>query len=325
MSTLLVTGATGFIGTHLVERLRTEPGCSIRILARDKTRWDGAPGMDVVCGDILDRAAVDRAVQGVSGIFHLAGFVTRDPAQYGKLFDIHVRGTQNVCEAAVAQGKPRLVLFSSSGTIAVSRSPEMHTEDSSYANAVVGRWPYYLSKIFQEKLALNYSASQGLPVIVLNPSLVLGPGDERLSSTSDVKMFIERKITIRPAGGLNFVDVRDLADVAVRAMKDGVLGRRYLIGGHNMTVPEFFSLLERVSGVRGPSMQMPESWSRFGATVLRTGGNWIGRPFPLDDISIEMSYRYWYLDNRRAKSELGLNPRAAQETLRDTVAFLRHS
>ncbi|MFQ5662721.1 MAG: NAD-dependent epimerase/dehydratase family protein [Terriglobia bacterium] len=328
MKKFLVTGATGFLGRHLVEKLKTQrekdpEGISVRILARGQNHGQPHPKIEIVYGDIRDPQAVERAVAGVSGIFHLAGSVSRRPAQAAELFDTHVGGTRNICESALAHGRPKIVLASSSGTIAVSRQPAMHTEDSPYAYEIVGRWPYYLSKTYQEKLALCYHARHNLPVVVVNPSLLLGPGDERLSSTADVQKFLNRRFPSVPTGGLNFVDVRDAADAFIQAMAVGVPGRRYLLGGHNVTVKEFFALLERVARVRAPRWQPPEMFSRRSLAVVRRLYAWVGRHFPVDDATVEMAYRFWYCDSGRAKSELGLAPRSAEETIRETVEFLR--
>jgi dihydroflavonol-4-reductase len=266
---------------------------------------------------------VAKAVAGVDGVFHLAGRVSRNPADAAALYDLHVGGTRNVCEAARAQGRPRIVVASSSGTIAAGRTPVMHTEESPYVVELAGRWPYYLSKIYQEKLALAYHRDHQLPVVILNPSLLLGPGDERLSSIGDVLLFLQGHFLNIPSGGLNFVDARDAAAALVRAMEKGASGRRYLIGGHNMTIREFFALLERVSGVRGPRWELPESWARSGAALLRKLAGAAGSRYPVEDETIEMGYRFWYCDSRRARQELGFIPRPAEETLRDTIAYLR--
>lgn len=327
MRKVLVTGATGFLGRHLVERLLADKerrgDLTVRILARRGTGWTGNGSVEVVEGDILDARAVDRAAAGVDAIFHLAGRVSRNPADAAALYDIHVRGTRNICEAALAHGRPRVVLASSSGTIAASRQPVLHTEEAPYVVELAGRWPYYLSKIYQEKLALAYHHHHQLPVVILNPSLLLGPGDERLSSTGDVLLFLQGHFLNIPGGGLNFVDARDTAAVMVKAMEKGVPGRRYLVGGHNMTIREFFELLERISGGRGPRWELPESWSRGGAALLRGLARVAGGAYPVHDETIEMGYRFWYCDSSRARQELGFTPRPAEETVRDTVASLR--
>ena len=172
-----------------------------------------------------------------------------------------------MCEAALKHGRIRVIIASSSGTIAASRQGAMHNEDSPHAVEIAGHWPYYLSKIYQEKLALSYYEKHDLPVVVLNPSLLLGPGDRQLSSTNDIRLFLDRKITNIPAGGLNFVDVRDTAACFIAAIERGRPGQRYLIGGHNMTVREFFFLIQYVSGIRAPMLSLPETWSRRGGML----------------------------------------------------------
>lgn len=328
MKKFLVTGATGFLGRHLIARLLSRlandlDAAPIRVLARGAHPWQDDRRVEILRGDICDPQAVDRAVAGTTGIFHLAGFVSRQPGQAARLYETHVRGTQNICESALRHGQPRIVLCSSSGTIAASRQPVMHTDDSPFTYEVVGRWPYYLSKIYQEKLALAYHAHYRLPVVVVCPSLIVGPGDERLSSTADVQMFLDGKITNVPSGGLNFVDVRDAADGFIRAMEVGVPGRRYLLGAHNLTIKEFFALLERISGVRGPRWQLSELWARRGAALLRGLHRLVGRRFPVDDVTVEMAYRFWYFDNARARAELGITAHSAEETIRETVTYLR--
>jgi dihydroflavonol-4-reductase len=323
MKRFLVTGATGFLGGHLVEKLLGNPEITVRILCRGANRWTAMERIEIVYGDILDPAIVERATRQVDGIFHLAGFVSRDPSLAPQLFDTHIRGTRNLCEAALRNDLPRVVLSSSSGTVAASRVPLMHNEDSLFTNEVAANWPYYLSKIFQEKVALSFHENHGLPVILVNPSLLLGPGDERLSSTADVLLFLKRKLPNVPSGGLNFADVRDAADALIRAMYSGVPGRRYLVGGHNMTLKDFFLALERLSGVKVPRLELPETWSRTGAGFLRGLYKLAAQEYALDDVTVEMAYRFWYFDNSRAKTELGLNPRPAEETLRDTIAWLK--
>lgn len=281
------------------------------------------PNIEIVRGDILDREAVDRAVTGVSGVYHLAGSVTRNPAKAEKLFETHIRGTRNICESALIHGCPKIVLASSSGTIAASRGPLMHNEESAYTFETVGAWPYYLSKIYQEKLALSYYTHHNLPVVVISPSLLLGPGDERLSSTGDIQLFLDGYLANIPQGGLNFADVRDTADAFIAAMDVGVPGRRYLIGSYNMTVKEFFAIIEKVSKVRAPKLQLSERSARGGVWLLCRLYRLLGRGFPLNDVTVQMAYRFWYLDSTRAKSELNFKPRAAEETIRDTVEYLR--
>src|SRR5262245_19662861 len=235
MKPILVTGATGFLGQHLVERLRqADPGVHLRLLCRGPSPWPPDPRLEIVPGDITSSEDVLRAMTGVRQVYHLAGRVSRDPREK-RLYRVHVDGTRNICEAARRHQPEKIVVVSSSGTVAVSREPVVHDEESGYKNDIVAEWPYYLSKIFAEKLAFSYARQYELPIVVVNPSLLLGPGDERGSSTGDVQLFLEGQILSIPAGGLNFVDARDAALGLMAAMRAGKPGERYLLGGTNWT------------------------------------------------------------------------------------------
>src|SRR5919205_673117 len=196
-----------------------------------------------------DREAVRRALRGVEAVYHLAGQVSFEGKDPAALYDLHVQCTRTLLEDARDAGVKRFVLASSSGTIAISREQKVHTEEDDHPLQVAARWPYYLSKIFQEKTALRFHRDTGFPVVLLNPSLLLGPGDARLSSTDVVFKFLERRIPAMPSGGLSFVDVRDAAAAFAAALERGRPGERYLLGAANMTFAEFFGRISRISGV----------------------------------------------------------------------------
>lgn len=323
MTEILVTGATGFLGRHVVAGLLDAGRTPVRVLCRGTQPWAGDPRVEAVRGDIRDPDAVLEAMAGTRVVVHLAGMVRRGPDAAGSLKEVFVGGTRNVCEAALASPGTRVILASSSGTFAVGREPVVYDESAPYVEQVAARWPYYLAKIEQEKLALGYAERDGLDVVVLNPSILLGPGDVHRSSTNDVRVFLEGKIPNVPSGGLNFVDVRDSAAAFVRAIDKGRRGERYLLGGHNLSIRDFFGLLERVSGVRGPRLVLPEWLARAGAALMRQAGRVTGSEFPIDDASVEMSYRFWYCDNTRARDDLGFRVRPAEDTIRDTIGDIR--
>jgi dihydroflavonol-4-reductase len=216
----------------------------------------------------------------------------------------------------------RVVLASSSGTIAVSKEDRVATEADPYPISVVAGWPYYLSKIYQEKAALRIHRDTGLPVVVLNPSLLLGPGDTRLSSTDVVFKFLERRIPAMPGGGLSFVDVRDAAAAFAAALVRGRPGERYLLGGANMSFRDFFGRLERLSGVTAPRLRLPTALNLAGARLLGQVHAWRNTEPDLDLPSTEMGECFWYCDSAKAREALGFAPRDAQETLFETVRWL---
>jgi dihydroflavonol-4-reductase len=316
----LVTGATGFLGSAIIERL--PPGAT-RALVRRRTRLLETRGVEQVIGDVEDMASVKAAMEGVDRVYHLAGLVSRDAKDATRLMRVHVDGTRNVLRAAKDAGVGRLVLASSSGTIAVSKDPVVTDERAPFAFDVVKAWPYYLSKIFQEELALEFWKKEGLPIVIVSPSLLLGPGDERGSSTEDVLRFLRKKIPALTDGGVSFVDVRDAADAFLAAMEQGKPGERYLLGGPNWTVETFFGRLSRIAKVPAPKVKLPEKLALFGAGLLEGIAKWRGVEPPIDRVSVEMGQHYWYLDAGKARRELGFTTRDPQETLLDTVRYLK--
>lgn len=324
MKPILITGATGFLGKHLVERLKEHTDAPLRLLCRGACPWDSDPRIEVVRGDVLRRDDVARAMKGVGQVYHLAGIVSRDPKDKWLLYQAHIDGTRNVCESALAIGSPRVLVASSSGTIAVSREPNVHTEKSGYKHDVVGGWAYYLSKIYTEKLALHYFHEYKLPVVIVNPALLLGPGDDRGSSTGDVELFLKGGVLAIPLGGMSFVDVRDVAPALIAAMDRGRPGERYLLGGPNWTFRKVIEVLSQVSGIAGPKMRLPFSASLWSARLLRSLFPLVGKSFEgLDDDTIRMSALYWYCDSSKAKSELGFESRDPVVTMRETVEDIR--
>jgi dihydroflavonol-4-reductase len=281
----LVTGATGFLGTHLVRALEAD-GHEVVPYARRAG------------GDVLDRAKLEAAARGCDGAFHCAGKVSRRPADAEHLHRLHVDGTRNVLDACEAAGLERVVLASTSGTIAVSEDPDrVGTESDPAPVGLVARWPYYRSKLFAERAALERSRP-GFEVLSINPSLLLGPGDVNGSSTEDVRLFLEGAVPAVPAGGLSFVDARDAAEAMLLALDHGHAGERYLISAQNLTIQAFFARLERISGVQAPRLRTPRSMSlaRAGASLLERVSRHVPIDASVDRISAEMSQVYWYVD-----------------------------
>jgi dihydroflavonol-4-reductase len=188
----------------------------------------------------------------------------------------------------------------------------------------VSRWPYYRSKLFAERAALEMNAPD-FTVVCVNPTILFGPGDLYASSTEDIQRFLEGRVPAIPSGGLSFVDARDAAEAMRLAMEKGIGGKRYLVGACNMTLKEFFARLSRVSGVKAPWLTMPRSpeLARVGAKMAEKLASRLGMELPVDPVSLDMAQRYWYLDATLAERELGWSSRDPMETLADTVEDLR--
>lgn len=320
----LITGATGFLGTHLVRELLRRGEGPLRLLQTGAGPIGLPDGdVEVVRGSVLNPADMAAAVSGVERIYHLAGLVSAKPADAHRMYDIHVNGTRVLGQAALAAGVRRVVMASTSGTIAVSRHPDAGLDESSPAPVdLIARWPYYASKLYQEEVARRTFADK-VELVMLNPSLLLGPGDDRLSSTRVVMQFMGREIPLSPPGGLNFVDVRDVAAVFPIAMERGRPGERYLLGGYNWTFEELFGRLERLTKVPAPLLKsrgsLPLLVTRARAAILR---HW-GREPAIEPASVDMAEHYWYFESDKARRELGFSARDAADTLFDTVVYLR--
>jgi len=320
---ILITGGGGFLGSHLVQALLDSGANNLRVLDIATRPELLEQGVEVVEGSITSPEVVDRAVSGVRRIYHLAGRVSRNLEDRRSLYEVHVDGTRRLCEAACRAGVERMVMSSTSGTIAVTKDG-LSVPDESWPPPIdlISGWPYYTSKLYQEKTARRELAG-GPELVIVNPSILLGPGDAGLSSSEDVLRFLSGDVPAVPPGGINFVDVRDVAEVLPKAMERGVNGERYLLGGPNWTFEEFFSRLERLTKIRGPRLRLPEKLYEWaGKTMDGLYRHW-GKTPPVDRVSIEMGRCFWYLDCSKAKRELDFQSRDPGETLYETVAHLR--
>jgi dihydroflavonol-4-reductase len=321
----LITGGTGFLGVHLVRQLIDAGEKNLRVMASTVPDWMKEAGVEALEGSVTNADDVANAVQNVSAIFHLAGKVSRDNDDAVAMNRIHVQGTRLLCEAATAAGVKSMILASSSGTIAVSEDDQIRDETFPAPLEIISRWAYYASKYYQERTALENFDGDGRRLVIMNPTLLLGPDDERLSSTKPVLDFLGRKIPYTPSGGLSFVDARDAATAFITSLEKGRHQEKYLLGATNLTFKEFFARLERLSGVSAPMIKMPKKLAMAGSSFIDSVfKNW-GKASPIQPKEVEQAEYFWYLDSTKAKDELGFSPRDPQETLQDTVKHLREN
>jgi dihydroflavonol-4-reductase len=313
-----VAGATGFLGSHLVQAL-SERGHDVTAVSKSGGEVHGLPVQPV---DVLDEAKVSESARGADGAFLVTGRVSRDRDDAELLHRDNVLGTESALRGLRAAGVRRVVVASTSGTLAVSRDPDAVADESCRAPLeVIARWPYYRTKLYAERAAIEANRPGEFEVVVVNPSLLLGPGDLRESSTGDVRMFLERSIPATPAGGMAFIDARDAAVGLLQAFERGRAGERYLLNAKNMTIAAFFQRLERITGVKAPLLRMPSSRPvAIGLNQVFTKAvEAIGGRAPVDAVSVEMAQYFWYCSAEKAERELGFVARDPGETLRDTV------
>lgn len=322
----LVTGGTGFLGSHLVRQLVEAGERNVRVLATTTPAWLAELGIETVSGSVLNKADVRRALDGVASVYHLAGRVSRGRDEAHRMYELHVEGTRVLCEAAGVAGVKAIVLASSSGTIAVTDdATALPNESWPPPLDIISRWPYYASKYYQERAALEHFSGAGERLVIVNPSLLLGPGDERLSSTKVVLDFLARKIMAVPSGGLSFVDVRDAAGALRAAMERGAHGERYLVGTANWTFDKFFGRLERLAKVAAPRFSLPSKFAVTGAQAIDSLYRRWKLASPVEPGEIEMAEYFWYFDTTKAARELKFAPRDPAETLQDTITYVREN
>jgi dihydroflavonol-4-reductase len=333
---ILVTGATGFLGAHVVAAL-VQRGHAVVALVRDPhsklaRALASQPGVELATGDVLDQASVEAAAKGCSAVMHCAGKVSRASADASMMTRVNVEGVATVLAACERAGVRRVVLASTSGTIGVSTDPDAVADETTPTPLeLINKWPYYRSKYYGERVAIDFVSSKTrqkspFELVMVNPALLLGPGDMHGSSTEDVRRALEMHMPLVPSGGVAFVDARDAAEGMVLALEKGRDRQRYLLVACNCPISTFYSRVARVAGLEGTVFSLPDH-----ALVKRATRWLVGRAHEVlgkddalpDAVSIEMAQHYWYVDSTLAENELGWRPRDPMITLADTVADLR--
>jgi dihydroflavonol-4-reductase len=319
VSRVVLTGATGYLGRHVVRALTADNGSRAPIaLSRRPAPELEAEGVEVRVGSLHDGEWLRAQLPEGCRILHLAGRVAFEGPAAAEMHGLHVDATRALVDAATARDCRRFVLLSSSGVSAVSASPRTHDEVAGYPIGIIGRWPYYLSKMLQERLVLDRVGRDGLPAVVLNPSLLLGPALNGSTSTGIVEDAAAGRIPFVPAGGVSAVDVRDVAGAVVAALERGEVGERYFLATLNCPFDDFFRRLEACGAGRVPRIPVPGAAGVLGARLLRRVTP--DRAAGIHPMKMDMAQHFWYADASKARAELGFSPRRIDETLRETVA-----
>lgn len=322
---ILITGGTGFLGTHLVRRFLDAGTKNLRVMASSVPQWMTDAGVEPFAGSVTNRENVAAATRNCEAIYHLAGKVSFAYDGAAEMNRIHVEGTRLLAHAAKENEVKNFILASSSGTSAITEDGEIVDETYPQPVEILTKWAYYASKYYQEKTAIRAFQDKGERLVILNPSLLLGEGDERLSSTKIVLDFMAQKLPITPSGGVNFVDARDAATAFMNALDRGTHGERYLLGAVNWSVQEFFGRLERLSGVSAPMFSVPKRVAIAGSNFISSLYKTFDKPAPFEASEVEMGEYFWYFDSSKAAEELGFTTRDPMETLQDTIRYLREN
>lgn len=314
----LVTGATGLLGNNIA-RLLVAAGENVRVLARaasDRRPLEGLP-VERASGDIRDEAAVTAACREVNVVIHCAGHVHIGWTQLDEHLRINVFGTQNIASAARIAGA-RLVHVSSINALGLGRLDQPANEESALPGII--ECPYVVTKRQAEQVVLS-EVEKGLWATIVNPSLMLGPWDWKPSSG---KMLLAARFApLAPTGASNFCDVRDVAAGAIAAASRGIAGRRYILGGHNLSYWQAWRQMAQGGGRRGPFLPMGPM---FRGTVgpLLDIHRWVTRhEGDANSAAIAMGRQQHCFSSQRAQGELGYQVRPFEQTLADTWTWFR--
>ena len=319
MGKTLVTGGNGFVGSAVV-KLLAERGDDLRLTRRRRSRWDNLADLDVetVDCDVLDRIAVRRALKGVDRVFHVAGLVSSRSQDADRLFDVNVGGTRTVLEEALRAQVERVVYTSSVAAIGPAPPGGTADERQLFTAGELGI-PYVNSKHEGEREALRLAA-KGLPVVVVNPAHAFGRGDIYAHGTSFVRRFLLGRLPAYVPGGLNIVDVKDVARGHLLADERGEVGERYILGNRNYTLDRLFADLGRIGGVEPPAVRLSPAVALRVAQTAEAAAR--GRlPFGVQEV--RLASQWWTYRNAKAKRELAWEPSPHEDTLEDTVGWYR--
>ena len=281
--------------------------------------WTATLDVDTIVGSVTEPAAWTDApaLGGLRGVVHLAAVVRHSRRDADEVYRTNVHGTESMVRLAAAH-RCRLVFVSTSGTVGCFRRPGAGADEHApYCETDVSRWPYYASKIEAEKRARRLADQLGVQLVIIRPPILFGPGDHPFRTTAPLIRFLRRKLPFLIRGGMHFTDVRDAAAAIVRALEIATPQPVYHLPGHVMNIEAFFALMERVSGIRAPRVILPYPLAWGLASALKPLG------IVPDPALIEMASRHWGVTSRYATADLGYERRAGEETLADTVAWLR--
>lgn len=318
---VLVTGATGIVGSNLVRTL-LRASYEVRVLVRPTSDLRSLEGLAIELyeGDVLEPATLVPAAKGCTFVFHAAAVFAYWGHTPGDQRDLAVRGTRNVLEAARRTAVRRVVTTSSSVVLGSTATQLVLDEVAQFEDSDASA--YTLSKVSQEKAAFEIGAELGLEVLAVCPTLAMGPFDYRLSpSNANIVNYLNDPFRSTFLGGCNIVSARDVAAGHILAAERGTAGCRYVLGSENLTWHEVHSLISDLAGTFGPSLTLNCTASYLAAAAAEVLARFAGTQPVVTRDEAKMSARfYWYSHKRMA--DLGYAPMPARSALAEALAWL---
>jgi nucleoside-diphosphate-sugar epimerase len=318
--TVVVTGASGHVGANLIRMLLAR-GERVRALVHEDRRALEGLEVDLLQVDICDPDLLLPAFRDAEVVYHAAAHISILLSEWGRLEAVNVCGTRNVVDACLRCGVRRLVHFSSIETFSDER-PDAVIDETHPRASGPDILPYARSKIAGEE-AVREGTARGLDAVIVNPTAIIGPHDHRGGPMSEAVMRLATgTLPFLVEGGFNWVDVRDVADGAIRAAEKAPSGAQYILSGHWVSLQELAALLEETTGVPAPRWIAPMWLARAGAPFITAYSQLTGQRALYTSASLRPLRGYRYVSHARAARDLGYQSRPFPESIADTVRWL---
>ena len=319
--TTLVTGASGFVGSHVARQL-INAGQSVRVLVRPGSNLDALGGLQLECfeGDLRDASSLQRAMHGVRRVFHVAADYRLWTPQPEEIYQNNVEGTRKLLAAAQRAGVERIVYTSTVATIAVPRHGALPNEDTHVTlNEMIGH--YKRSKFLAEQVAVE-AAVAGLPVVIVNPTAPVGPWDWKPTPTGRIILdFLKGKMPAYVDTGLNVAAVEDIAAGHLLAAERGRIGERYILGARNMTLKQILDALSVIAGRPAPRVRLPHAVALAAGYADQLFSRLAGRQPQIPVEGVKMSRHRMFVESDKAARELGYKPTSVEAALERAVRW----
>lgn len=320
----MVTGSTGFIGSHLTQELLSA-GHYLHLLIRgDKARvYPAHPQIKIFQGDILNHKVLDNASLGCEQIYHLAGLASVWAPDNRHFYQINSHGTDLICQTALRQGISKVVFSSTAGTFGPSDAAPVN-ENTLRTHDFFNS--YESSKFIAEERALHYY-SKGLQIVTVNPSRVYGPGllSESNPFTRLMRLYLQRKWRIMPGNGQhigNYVFIQDVVLGLIAAMDRGIAGEKYLLGGQDISYSDFFKILGDLSGKRIKLNRLPLSLLKVLSTIQVLKAKTLKKKPLITPQWVNKYYHNWAVSSAKATNALNYSYRPLDQGMKITLDWL---
>jgi dihydroflavonol-4-reductase len=317
MSMNFVTGGTGFVGSHVVEKLLSR-GEKVRALARPQSDLKNLNGFNVelVRGDLRNPSSFSKALKGCEVLYHVAAEYTLWVRKPEMLYESNVQGSLNIIKEALNAGIKKIVYTSTVGVLGIPKNGSGGNEETPVA--LSDMISHYKRSKFLAEEAVRRLAQDGAPIVIVNPSTPVGSRDSKPTPTGQMIVdFLKKRMVGYVETGLNIIDVEDVAQGHLLAAEKGRIGERYILGNRNLSLKEIFQILSKLSGIPNPRFKIPH-WAALGLAYVNTAySNWIThRPPSIPVDGVRMAKKVMFFDSLKAVRELSLPQGSVEEALR---------